>query len=133
MNPSVQAAASIAVVGFAIIAVFQGALALGAPLGRAAWGGGQVTLPDRLRMASAIAVVVWVAAALIVADRGGLLSLPVPDAVTFWATWILVPLLAIAAAMNFASSSPWERFGWAPLALLLSALCLWLSLNAPAQ
>jgi hypothetical protein len=25
--------------------------------------------------------------------------------------------------MNFASSSPWERFLWGPLALLLAALC----------
>ena len=132
MNLSVQAAATIAVVGFAIIAVFQAALAFGAPLGRAAWGGGQSTLPPRLRVGSAIALIVWIVAALIVADRAGLLSLPLPDAVTFWGTWVLVPLLAIGAVMNFASSSPWERFGWGPLALILAALCLWIALNAPA-
>ena len=27
------------------------------------------------------------------------------------------------ALMNFASSSPWERFLWGPLALVLAGLC----------
>ena len=38
-------------------------------------------------------------------------------------TWILVGVLLVGALMNFASSSPWERFLWGPLALVLAVLC----------
>jgi len=40
--PPVRSAAVAAAVGFLVIAAFQLALALGAPLGRAAWGGTHV-------------------------------------------------------------------------------------------
>ena len=45
-----------AAAGFLAIAAFQAALALGAPLGRAAWGGIHARLPVKLRIASAFAV-----------------------------------------------------------------------------
>ena len=66
-----QTAAILAAVGFLGIAGFQLALALGAPLGHAAWGGAHRVLPHRLRLASAIAAVVWVTGALIVLGRAG--------------------------------------------------------------
>ena len=33
-------------------------------------------------------------------------------------------MLAVGALMNLASPSPWERFLWGPLALILAVLCL---------
>jgi hypothetical protein len=58
-----------ATAGFVVIAIFQIALAAGAPLGRASWGGAHAgQLPTGLRVASAVAVGVWVFAALIVLD-----------------------------------------------------------------
>ena len=49
-------AAIVAVVLLAVVAVFQSALALGAPLGRAAWGGQhEGVLPTRFRVASGVA------------------------------------------------------------------------------
>jgi hypothetical protein len=52
-------AAVLAVVLVAIVAVFQLALALGAPLGKAAWGGlSEGVLPTRLRIASGLAAIV---------------------------------------------------------------------------
>ncbi len=52
-------AASIAVALLAVVWLFQLALALGAPLGRAAWGGRhEGVLPTRLRAASAFAAIV---------------------------------------------------------------------------
>jgi hypothetical protein len=119
-----QAAAVIAAVGFMGIAAFQTALALGAPLGRAAWGGTHVRLPTGLRIASVLATAVWVLAALVVLERGGFEASPLPPAVGRWGTWVLVILLPIGAIMNFASSSRWERFLWGPVALLLAGLCL---------
>jgi hypothetical protein len=118
-----RGAAVAAVVGFLVIAIFQAALALGAPLGRAAWGGTRRHLPTSLRFASAAAVVFWLLAALIVLARAGFEMSPVSDAVARWGTWILVGVLLVGALMNFASSSPWERFLWGPLALLLAVLC----------
>jgi hypothetical protein len=119
-----RTAAVAAAVGFLAIAAFQAALALGAPLGRAAWGGTRTELPTGLRVASAIAVVVWIFAATIVLGRAGFEVFRLPDAIVRWGTWILVGLSLLGAIMNFASSSPWERFLWAPLALILAGLCL---------
>ena len=77
MSPVIAATATArgvavaAAVGFLVIAIFQAALALGAPLGRAAWGGTRTHLPTGLRIASAAAVVFWLLAALIVLGRAG--------------------------------------------------------------
>ena len=112
-------------VGFAVVSTFQIALMLGAPFGAAAFGGGNAgQLPTGLRIASAISAVVWLLAALIVLARGGFAVSPLPRAVSRWGTWALVGLLGLGALMNFASASPWERFGWGPVALTLAVLCL---------
>jgi len=124
-----ELAALLAAIGFTVIAVFQVVIALGAPLGRAAWGGAHIVLPRNLRVASAVAVVIWVVAALVVLDRAGTPIIDLPDAVTYWGTWALVVVLPIGALMNFASSSPYERFGWGPLALVLAMLTLILALS----
>jgi hypothetical protein len=118
-TPAVAAA-----VGFLAIAVFQLALALGAPFGRAAWGGTHVHLPMGLRIASAFAVGVWVLAALIVLGRVGFQVSPLPSTFVRWGTWILVGALLLGALMNFASPSIWERVLWGPVALILAVLCL---------
>lgn len=70
------AAAILAVVLIAIVAVFQLALALGAPLGAAAWGGrNQGVLPTRLRIASGlVAIVVYPLIALYVLASAGLID-----------------------------------------------------------
>lgn len=119
-----RTAAVAAAVGFIGIAAFQAALALGAPLGRAAWGGTYVQLPMGLRVASAFAVGVWVLAALIVLGRAGFQVSPLPVGFVRWGTWILVAASVLAALMNFASPSSWERFLWGPVALILTGLCL---------
>jgi hypothetical protein len=125
----IRASCVAAAIGFAAIAVFQGAIAAGAPLGRAAWGGTHVRLPQRLRAASAVAVVFWVLAALVALARAGFEGSPIPFTVARWAIWILVVVMPIGALMNAASRSPWERFLWAPVALVLAVLCLVLALE----
>jgi hypothetical protein len=127
-----RTAAVLAAAGFLVIAVFQVALALGAPLGHAAWGGQQARLPTRFRIGSAIAAEIWIVATLIVLGRGGFEISPFPVAVERWGTWILVGLLPIGALMNVASSSRWERYVWGPLALVLALLTLVVALNAPS-
>ena len=110
-------------VGLLVVTAFQAALTLGAPLGAAAMGGtnpGQ--LPNTIRLVTGLSTVVWLFGALLVLARGGYALVPTPEAVTRAGAWVLVALLGVGAAMNFASSSPWERFGWGPLTLVLFIL-----------
>jgi hypothetical protein len=126
---SPQTAAVLAAIAFLILAGFQAALAAGVPWGRAAWGGRQTRLPQRLRVASAVSIVVWLLAALIVLDRAGIPVVDLPDVLSTWGTWVLVVLLPLGAIMNLASSSPYERFGWAPFALVTAVLTLVVALG----
>ena len=119
-----QTAAVVAAVGFLVIAVFQVALAAGAPLGRAAWGGAVARLPSRLRRASAVSAVIWLVGAVVILGRVGIEIVPLPAIVTTVGAWVLVVVSVLGAIVNVASSSRWERFGWGPLALLLAFLSL---------
>jgi hypothetical protein len=122
-------AAILATIGFLVLAGFQGALAAGVPWGRAAWGGKFERLPQNLRVASAVSMVVWLVAALVVLDRAGIPLIDLPDIATLWGTWVLVVLLVLGAIVNFASSSRFERFGWAPMALVTAVLTLVVALS----
>ena len=113
-----------AATGLAAIACFQVALALGAPWGQAAWGGAQAHLPPQLRVGSAISAVVLALAALAVLASAGHWGPARAKGVFRWGIWALVPLLALSALGNFASTSRWENLLMGPLALLLSLLCL---------
>ncbi len=115
-------AATLAAIGFLAIAAFQAALALGAPLGRAAWGGKSRELPPNLRRASAVAIVIWVLAAIVILGRAGIQVVPLPNVILVWGAWALVVVSVLGAIVNVASSSPWERFGWAPLSIVLALL-----------
>ena len=116
-------AAGLTAGGFIIVACFQAALALGAPLGRAAWGGAAATLSPGLRIASGVAVVFWVLAALVVLGRGGYAFSPVSDDMSRRGTWVLVGVLALSTLANVASPSDWERFGWGPFVFVNLVLC----------
>ena len=115
-------AAPLAAAGFLFIAAFQFALARGAPLGRAAYGGRNAVLSPRLRRASAVAVVIWLLAAVVILAAGSVLAVPLPDVVLGIGPWVLVVLSALGTIVNLASSSPWERFGWAPFSAALAVL-----------
>jgi len=115
-------AATLAAAGFVVIAAFQLLLALGAPLGRAAYGGRNAELSPAFRRASAGAVLIWLLAAVFILGRGGVLSVPLPDVVVDVGAWVLVVLSVLGTIVNLASSSPWERFGWAPFSAALAVL-----------
>ncbi|MDQ2913206.1 MAG: hypothetical protein M3T56_08115 [Chloroflexota bacterium] len=124
IRDTTRRAAVTAAVGFGVVAFFQLLLALGAPWGQAAWGGGQEgTLSQELRFASTISMVIFIGAAIIVLGRAGYWGTRFSDLFRR-GTWVLAVLLALGALMNVASSSIWERFLWAPVALLLAFACL---------
>jgi hypothetical protein len=119
-----RGAAVAAAIGFAGNAIFQIALAAGAPLGHAAWGGAAAQLSTPERIGSAVAVIVWMAAALIVLGRVGLWSLGKRERIFRWGTWVLVGVNGVSALANFASSSRWENLVWGPTAAVLAVLCI---------
>lgn len=121
-RPPHRRAAAAAAAGFLAIAIFQLALSLGAPLGRAAWGGTYSRIPSNLRIASGFAVVFWTIAAFIVLGRAGYRLSPFRGGFVRWGTWVVAGVSALGALLNFASASNWERFLWGPVALILAAL-----------
>ena len=125
-NRAARMAATLAAIGFASLAVFQLAIAAGAPWGHAAWGGENAHLSGARQVASAVAAVIYVAAALCVLCRAGVVSRARSDAAIFrWGTWFFVAAMAIGALPNLASQSRWENFIFGPLALVLPPCALW--------
>lgn len=116
----------------ALLAVFQLALALGAPWGRFAWGGQHAgTLPARYRIGSVITLIVYALFALVALDRAGVVD-SMPNAVSAVAMWVVFGILALSVAMNAVSRSKPERLTMTPVALLLTVLALFIALSDPA-
>ena len=100
--------------------VLQVALAAGAPLGDAAWGGAHAHLTTAECVGSAISVLIYLAAIVVV--RGPAAG---REARRYrWGIWALAVLLGIAGVMNLASESRSENLLLAPVAVLLAALCV---------
>lgn len=130
----VRALSIVAAAGFGLLAAFQLAIALGAPFGRASWGGSHpAELPIEFRIASGVAVGVYVFAALIILARGGVAIAPLSGGVVRRGAWIIVGLTAVGSLMNFASPSDWERFLWGPFALVLTVLCFLVARGGPER
>jgi hypothetical protein len=115
-------AARIAVGMLGGLIVFQLALAAGAPLARAAWGGTHATLPTGLRVATLVPVVVYALGALILLRRAGYRVRVISPTIARRGTWTFAIVLVLSALANFASPSVWERLVMGPIALALAAL-----------
>ena len=111
------------------LAVFQLLLAVGAPLGRFAWGGQHRVLPASLRRGSIAALVVYGIFAMLVLTRAGLVSVRLPEEVVTVATWATAVYLLVGVVMNLASPSRPERMVMAPVSALLFALCLMVAIG----
>lgn len=102
------------------LAVFQIALATGAPLGRFAWGGAQARLPVGLRIGSAVSILIYGACAAIILDRAGIVDV-VGDDVSRIGAWVIAGFFSLGVVMNAISRSKPERFTMTPVALVLAA------------
>lgn len=107
-----------------VLCAFQLALALGAPLGGAAWGGTHPTLPTGLRWASLIPIVLYVLGGWVVLRRAGFRVPGIPMTLARRGTWAFAIILGLSAVANLASHSGWERYLMAPVALFLAVLCV---------
>ena len=120
--PVARLAACLAVGMLAALIMFQVALAAGAPLGRAAWGGTHSTLPTSLRLATALPIVLYALGALILLRRAGYSVGRFSPTFARRGAWVVAVVLGLSALVNFASHSEWERFFMGPTALVLAAL-----------
>jgi hypothetical protein len=122
--------ALVAAVGVAGMATFQILLAMGLPLGHAAFGGTHAVLETKLRVASVISALLFVAAFYVVLARRGLFgaaseSLPVRITI-----WVVAAIFGLSTLANIASRSRWEQFLMAPVGLVLTACCVAVALGA---
>ena len=117
-------AALVFAVAAAGVAVFQFALALGAPWGRYAMGGAMPgRFPPPLRVAAAIQGALIGLLAIGVQSTAGL-ALPGLALAFPWLIWVAVAVAAVAVVLNLISRSAGERRIWVPVAcvLLVSSL-----------
>lgn len=113
----------------AALAVFQVALACGAPLGRFAWGGQHRVLPTRLRLGSLSSVLIYALIAAIVTARAGLVDLDVSDRVVQVAAWVVAAYFLLGVGVNAASRSKPERTVMTPLCAVLGVLSVGVALG----
>lgn len=105
----------------ALLAVFQIALALGAPLGRLAWGGQPRFLPARLRIGSLVSVLIYALIAVLAWDRVRAIDV-VPNVVAQVGMWIVFAYFVLGILMNAISRSKPERFTMVPVTIVLAVL-----------
>ncbi|KRA23190.1 hypothetical protein ASD65_01205 [Microbacterium sp. Root61] len=111
-----------------LLAIFQLALALGAPWGRFAWGGQHRVLPTRLRIGSLVAIVIYAAVVVIAYDRLGAIDV-FPEGFSIVAMWVVVAYFALGIVMNALSRSKPERYAMVPISIVLAILSFLIALG----
>lgn len=121
-------ALAVALAVLAALAVLQVLVAAGLPYGRLVWGGQHRALPTRLRIGSAVSVLLYAGFAAVLASRAGLLpggaSAPVQVL-----TWCLLAYFALGIVMNGISRSRAERAVMTPTCVVLAAATLVIALG----
>ncbi|WP_405375104.1 MULTISPECIES: hypothetical protein [unclassified Microbacterium] len=105
----------------ALLAVFQITLALGAPLGRFAWGGQHRVLPTRLRIGSLVSTLIYALIAVLAWDRVRAIDV-VPDVVAQVGMWIVFAYFVLGILLNAISRSTPERNTMVPVTIVLAVL-----------
>jgi hypothetical protein len=118
-----QLAAVIACGVLAFLVAFQILLALGLPLGRAAWGGFHRVLPPKLRWASVAAVPILLVSGWVVLAGAGFAQ-PGPGSPTVRILlWVFCVYFVLNTIVNAFSKSPPERWLVTPLSTTLAVCC----------
>ena len=116
-------AAVVALVLLAALAVFQGLLVAGLPLGRFAWGGQHEVLPAGFRIGSIVSIGLYAAFAVLILHAAGRMTF-LPDGVVSVAMWVLAGFFVLGIAMNAISRSRSERLVMTPVVAILAVACL---------
>jgi hypothetical protein len=111
-----------------LLALFQLALVFGAPLGHFAWGGQHRVLPARLRVGSAVSILIYALIDIIAWDRVGAIDV-FPEPFSEIAMWVVFAYFVIGIPMNAISRSKPERYTMAPVSLVLAVLSLLIAMG----
>lgn len=125
--PAIAAIAATVLLG--LLAVFQLALAAGAPFGRFAWGGQSRVLPLRLRIGSVVSIVIYALIAAVLLERAGLIHLLGAAGFVQVAAWVVFAYFALGILMNAISRSKPERYTMTPVTIVLAGLSLLVALG----
>lgn len=112
----------------AALAVLQGALAAGAPLGHLAWGGRHRVLPANLRAGSVVAIALYAVFAILILQRAGFISV-LPETAIGLGLWAPLAFLILGTGANAVSRSLPERRVMTPITALLAALVFIVSMG----
>ncbi|AXJ11648.1 hypothetical protein [Arthrobacter sp. PM3] len=112
-----------------LLAVFQLLLIAGLPLGRFAWGGRNAVLPGRLRIGSAVSVLVYAVFAGVALERAGLIAIMPSPFVGVVAMWVVAAYLMLSVLPNLASKSTQERRVMVPVSVVLAGLAFVIALG----
>jgi hypothetical protein len=113
----------------AALAVFQIALAAGAPLGRFAWGGQHDVLPRRMRIGSVIAIAMYAVFALFLLSKADLVAI-IGDPLLSIGMWVILIYLTLGTLLNLISRSKHERALMTPVSLAVGLSFLAVMLTA---
>ena len=119
----VKSAAVISTTIFIGLSIFQLLLALGFPLGRAAWGGEYEILPTSLRIGSLIAVFMLFSALYLVLSRAEIIRDFGLAGLSKYGVLVLAGFFSFNTLANLVSQSNLERMIMTPIALTLSICC----------
>ncbi|HCH34197.1 TPA: hypothetical protein DEW05_01535 [Candidatus Saccharibacteria bacterium] len=125
----IEISAIVACLLLASLGVFQLFLALGYPLGKFAWGGAHTVLPKRLRIGSAISILLYLIFAVFILSESGLVDIVTNRQVTSIVIWVLTAYFALGVFMNSISRSKPERAVMTPIALILALCCACIAIN----
>jgi hypothetical protein len=127
--PLDQLSAILACALLAGLAVFQGALIAGAPLGKMVWGGQQRILPANLRIGSAVSIGLYAFFAYAALAKAGVAPPLMGESFTSVTMWVMTAYFALGVLMNGISRSKPQRLVMTPIAASLAALYLVLALQ----
>lgn len=121
MSRRTRRASIVAAAGFGGFAVYQVALAAGAPWGDHVWGGRhEGVLPTSLRIGSGLAVVVLVGMATVVLVRSGVIRTAGGPGRFAKSTWAISAYMTLNTLGNLASESPIEQAVFGPFTALMA-------------
>ncbi len=120
-------AASVGVAVLGALAVLQIAVAAGVPWGRLVWGGAHRVLPTRLRIGSALSVLLYGAFAAVLLVRTSVVG--APNGFVTVASWVIFGYSCVGILANAASRSRAERWTMTPVCIVLTAVYLVASLS----
>ena len=126
---TVKKAAILATIIFIGMICFQLLLALGFSIGYLAWGGQYEELLIELRLASLIAVIIFVIASILVLSRAEIIKIIEKPKFLKYSVLVLAVYFAFNVILNLLTENFWEMLIMIPVSLVLCILCFIVALG----